>query len=145
MTTENEQRLLRYISELEARVVTMERFINAVVELNNLKVPTSYQLSSELSKQNKIAHAKYVHLSYWLFNIIKCCKKNEYTTNKSRIFVVLTKNLQTSGIYWPSKSQYRPYNCRFFYFTAFSLPDIALGYIPALGRSIRFTRIGLRY
>lgn len=64
MTIENEQKLMLYISELEARLTVAEKYINDVVELNNINAPTSFQVLSELSKQKKISYVKYVHLTY---------------------------------------------------------------------------------
>ena len=55
----NEQ-LIEQIIELEARVLTAEKFINSIVELNNLKVAKQNELESELATQRIKAQKKYL-------------------------------------------------------------------------------------
>ena len=48
-----------YILELEARLATAERFIDAICELNDLKMPTEKQKATELTTQREKAKKRY--------------------------------------------------------------------------------------
>ena len=52
-------RLLEIIIELEARVCAAENIMDAIVELNHLKVPSQNEMTAELNSQRKIAAKKY--------------------------------------------------------------------------------------
>lgn len=47
------------IAELEARLFTAEKYINAIVQMNNITVPSQTDLDNELATQRTIARKKY--------------------------------------------------------------------------------------
>jgi len=52
-------KLLEYISELEVRVQVAEDFMNAFIELNNLKVPPQHELTDHYNSIRAKTKKKY--------------------------------------------------------------------------------------
>ena len=53
------EKLIEYIVELEARLLTAEKYVNEIAELNKLKVPTETEVVNELNTQRKNSKKKY--------------------------------------------------------------------------------------
>jgi len=53
------ENLIDYIVELEARLLTAEKYVNEIAELNKLKVPTETEVVNELNTQRNASKKKY--------------------------------------------------------------------------------------